>query len=63
MTPETEPDPFGRKIFVGMIGFIGLCILAFGIIQLASGQKMTGIIIMTIALGDFLLIGLLYKKI
>ena len=60
--PETEPDVFGKRMFAGMILFVGLCILAFGLVQMFSGQVLTGSIIVCIALGDFAIMGLLYRK-
>jgi hypothetical protein len=62
MQPETEPDVFGKRMLVGMIGFVGLCILGFGVLQLVNRQYMTGSIIVFIALFDFAILTVLVKK-
>ncbi len=60
--PETEPDVFGKRMLVGMIGFVGLCILGFGVLQIMNRQFITGGIIIFIALFDFAMLAVLVKK-
>lgn len=53
----------GRWMLLGIIGFVGLCILIFGLVQLFNGQRIAGSLIIFIALVDLLLLVWLRKKV
>ena len=63
MSQPNEPDIMGRWMLLGIIGFVGLCILIFGLVQLFNGQRIAGSLIIFIALVDLLLLVWLRKKV
>ncbi|MBL8060799.1 MAG: hypothetical protein JNK63_08815 [Chthonomonas sp.] len=64
MEPQkvNDPDPTGRRILLAVISFAGLSIVAFGAIQLFSGQMLTGSLILFIGISDLIIMGLFYRS-